>query len=518
MSFQLFTAQCTNRRSTSVPRRAIAALLALAVGPALAVTGPCASNVVISQVYGGGGNTGATYSNDFVELHNPGATPVSLAGWAIQYASTIGTSWTVGALPSAVIPAGGYYLIQGGSGGATGSPLPAPDASVMVVLAAGAGKIALTSSTTVLSGSCPLASTVDFVGYGPGTDCSEGGTPAPAPSATLSVKRLLACGDTNQNSVDFAAGAVAPRNGSTQPQICECTVNGTGAGAEMDYCVLNFPASINVSSGVTTPSIFTQVYEMGLTETAGANPAITAQIGYGAQGIDPSTQAGFTWTTAVWNLQQMNNDEYMASFTAPAPGTYKYASRLTRDGVNWTYCDMDGAGSNGSLPFSTAQMGTMTVESSQPAAPQITSANNTTFHPGVSGSFTVTATGSPTPTFAMTGTLPSGVNFDAMSGILSGPPAAGTAGGYPLTFTASNSVMPPAVQNFALVVTPDCTLDADGNGTVDALTDGLMMLRAMFGLTGTSVTNGAIGPNAGRNSWTAIRAFLNLNCGTTFAP
>jgi hypothetical protein len=105
-----------------------------------------------------------------------------------------------------------------------------------------------------------------------------------------------------------------------------------------------------------------------------------------------------------------------------------------------------------------------------------------------------------------------------MTGQLFGTPDPGTTGGYPLTFTATNGVPPNATQNFALVVATACTLDADGNGDVDALTDGLMLLRAMFGLTGTAVTNNAIGDSPGRATWTAISAHLNAHCGTTFAP
>jgi len=60
-------------------------------------------------------------------------------------------------------------------------------------------------------------------------------------------------------------------------------------------------------------------------------------------------------------------------------------------------------------------------------------------------------------------------------------------------------------------------LDLDGNGTTDALTDGLMLLRAMFGLTGTSVTNGAIGLNPQRANWSAVRAYLNSSCGASFS-
>ncbi len=66
--------------------------------------------IVISQVYGGGGNSGATYRNDFIELHNTTDVPLSVDGWSVQYASSAGTSWTPTSL-TGTIPAGGYYLV-----------------------------------------------------------------------------------------------------------------------------------------------------------------------------------------------------------------------------------------------------------------------------------------------------------------------------------------------------------------------------------------------------------------------
>ena len=71
---------------------------------------------------------------------------------------------------------------------------------------------------------------------------------------------------------------------------------------------------------------------------------------------------------------------------------------------------------------------------------------------------------------------------------------------------------------FALWGSPGCLLDVDGNGVVDALTDGLLMLRAQFLLTGSAVTNGAIGSGATRTTWAQIRAYMNANCGTNFGP
>lgn len=64
----------------------IAALLALP-GRSEAVS----TSVVISQVYGGGGNSGAPYTHDFIELFNRGTSSVPLTGWSVQYSSATGT-------------------------------------------------------------------------------------------------------------------------------------------------------------------------------------------------------------------------------------------------------------------------------------------------------------------------------------------------------------------------------------------------------------------------------------------
>ena len=85
-------------------------------------------------------------------------------------------------------------------------------------------------------------------------------------------------------------------------------------------------------------------------------------------------------------------------------------------------------------------------------APAITSVNSATFTEGTGGTFTVIASGHPDPTFSLSGELPTGVTFNTTSGILAGTPATGTAGTYPLIFTASNGIFPNATQNFTLTV------------------------------------------------------------------
>jgi hypothetical protein len=201
----------------------VAALLALALvsGAARAST----SGIVVSQVYGGGGNSGASFRNDYVELFNAGASPIDLSGWTVQYATSAGTSWQATTL-AGTINAGGYYLVQLSSNGAIGSALPAPDATGTSNLAASSGKIALVRNATTLTcgasaGSCStVASVEDFVGYGAAADF-EGAGSAPAPSSTLAALRAgNGCTDTDENANDFTAGTPAPRNGGAAAQPC----------------------------------------------------------------------------------------------------------------------------------------------------------------------------------------------------------------------------------------------------------------------------------------------------------
>jgi predicted extracellular nuclease len=205
-----------SRSDLSGKRRVrIAALSAAALTVPFAAT-PAAhavsADVVISEVYGGGGNSGAPYANDFVELHNRGGSSVSLAGWSVQYASASGSSWLVTAL-SGSIAAGGSYLVKLASGGSAGAALPTPDATGTTNLSATAGKVGLRTSATALTCStgCATATGVrDFLGYGSAS--SYEGSPAPAGSNTNSLARTNPATDTDNNAADFATGAPTPQN------------------------------------------------------------------------------------------------------------------------------------------------------------------------------------------------------------------------------------------------------------------------------------------------------------------
>src|SRR5918911_5068611 len=121
---------------------AVACLLGLA-SPAGAVS----STIVVSQVYGGGGNAGATLKNDFIELYNRSAAPVSVTGWSVQYAASTGTNWQRTPINGTIAP-GGYYLVQEAAGAGGTTNLPPPDATGSIAMAAGAGKVVLMSNNT----------------------------------------------------------------------------------------------------------------------------------------------------------------------------------------------------------------------------------------------------------------------------------------------------------------------------------------------------------------------------------
>jgi hypothetical protein len=178
--------------------------------------------LVVSQVYGGGGNSGATLKNDFIEVFNRGTNAANLSGWSVQYASAAGTTWLRTDLTNVTLQPGQYYLVQEAPGAGGTVDLPTPDASGVIAMAAGAGKVALVSTTATLAGGCPTGGAiVDFVGYGSTATCFEGSGPTPAPSnTTAELRNADGCIDTNDNAADFLSGTPNPRNSASPFANC----------------------------------------------------------------------------------------------------------------------------------------------------------------------------------------------------------------------------------------------------------------------------------------------------------
>lgn len=179
------------------------------------------AQVVISQIYGGGGNTGAQYANDFIELFNRGSVAQDLTGWSVQYGSSTGTgNWSVTNLPSFTLQPGQYYLIQGASQAAVGAALPTPDATGTLNLSGTNGKVLLANVTTAQTGANPTgAQIIDKVGFGSANGYET--TAMAVLSNTTSGQRLNSgCIDTNNNSTDFVTGVPSPRNTATTIAVC----------------------------------------------------------------------------------------------------------------------------------------------------------------------------------------------------------------------------------------------------------------------------------------------------------
>ncbi|MYN17662.1 endonuclease/exonuclease/phosphatase, partial [Rugamonas sp. FT107W] len=194
-------------RAAATPgRRTILAAALLA-----ALSAQAATPIVISQVYGGGGNSGARYKNDFIELFNRGDSAVDISGWSVQYASATGSSWQLTKLAgNTVLQPGQYFLVQESAGTGGTDDLPAPDTTGTLALSGTAGKVALVSNVGALAGAAPAAGTyVDLVGFGT-AGYFEGSAAAPTLSNTTAALRAAAgCTDADNNATDFSAGAPA---------------------------------------------------------------------------------------------------------------------------------------------------------------------------------------------------------------------------------------------------------------------------------------------------------------------
>lgn len=183
------------------------------VQPASAVS----PDVVISEVYGGGGNSGATYTNDYIELYNRGSVAVDLTGWSVQYASATGTgNFTATPLSGSLAP-GQYYLVQEAAGTGGSTPLPSPNATGSIAMSATAGKVIVANVASGLAcngGSTPCSASqllqiVDLVGYGT-ANFFEGSPALGLSNTTAAIRVGGGATDTDNNLADFTPGTPDP--------------------------------------------------------------------------------------------------------------------------------------------------------------------------------------------------------------------------------------------------------------------------------------------------------------------
>ncbi len=286
----------SHRRRRGPATAALLAALALPASAALAVPAVAAPSpdapVVIEEVYGGGGNSGAPLNQDFVELYNPTDEPVALDGWSVQYASATGT-WANGGQTNltGAIPAGGSFLVGQALGANASLPgLPEPDVQGTIAMSGSGAKVALVSSTQRLTCSgtacAEAADVVDLVGWGTSTTTFLGSGPAPGTSNATSVARVDHV-NTVDNAADFVTGTPTPANSGAAGEepdpdptpgpgdvVPIAEIQGTGA------------ASPLVGQTVTTRGVVTATYPTGgfdglylQTEGTGGDPADDATPG-----------------------------------------------------------------------------------------------------------------------------------------------------------------------------------------------------------------------------------------------
>jgi predicted extracellular nuclease len=284
-------------RPRRLPRRSASA--ALAAGLALAATGvalPTAADaagspdLVISQVYGAGGNSGSLYSNDFVELVNRSSAAVDLStgGWEIQYYAAGGNPGGATAL-TGTVPAGGRLLVQESAGTTPSTPLPAPDLTGTLMLAAGSGRVELVKGGAVR----------DRVAYGTATPAEGTATPALS-STTAAIRADDGCTDTNVNSADFTVAAPAPRNSTAAPVACSVTDPDPEPDPSGDLTAISAIQGAGAASPLAGGTVTVEGVVTGVDDRVGftydttypADAGVWLQTTKGAEDGDPATSEG----------------------------------------------------------------------------------------------------------------------------------------------------------------------------------------------------------------------------------
>jgi len=379
-----------------------------------------------------GAGTGGVYSITFTALNGIGANATQSFTLTVDQAPLITSanskSFTVNAfgtftvtasgppspslVESGALPTGVTFTDNGnGTGTLSGTATAQGSFPISFTAHNGIGTDAVQSFTLTVNQAPVITSvtTTTFTVGSAGTfTVTAGGVPAP----TLSESGALPGGVTFNTSTGVLSGTPGAGTGNTYP-VTFTAHNSSGPDAVQSFTLIVDQAPAITSATNTT---FTIGALGNFTVTATGFPAPTySETGALPSGVSLNSSTGVLGGT-------------------PAGGTAgNYPITLTAH---------NGVGADATQPF------TLTVNQ----APVITSGTTTTFTVGSLGTFTVTATGSPVPSLSETGSLPSGVTFNTGTGVLSGTPAVGTGGTYPINFRAHNGAGADSVQSFSLVV------------------------------------------------------------------
>ena len=410
----------------------------------------------LTASYAGVANTfGASTSNAVSQTVNQASTTTSLARTSGITPSVFGQSLTFTSTVAAVAP---------GAGTPTGNVTFTDGANTLATVPLSGSTAALTTTTLAVGAHSIIAT------YNADTNftASISGSVAQMVSqanTTTTITNAAALNTTpsvvgQAVTINISVAPVFPGSGTPSGSV---TVN-DGAG---DNCVATLAAGTG-SCSITFPTAGSKT----LSATYGGDTNFTGSTSANASHTvnAASTTTTITNSAALASASLQNHAytvSYSVAITAPGGGSISGTDTVTvSDGTDT--CTGTVAGGNCSLISTTTGAKTITAKyngntnysSSTSAgvphtvgiAPIITSANNTSFTVNSAGTFTVVATGFPAPTFSETGALPGGVTFNSTTGVLSGTPALGSVGSYPITITATNGVGSDATQAFTLTV------------------------------------------------------------------
>ncbi len=494
----LFREALLNAKKKSARHIAAAALALSVSGVALS-----AGNVVISQVYGGGGNTGATLKNDFIELFNRSGTAVNVTGWSLQYGSAANALSQKTTLTGTIQP-GQYFLVQQAMGAGGTVNLPTPDVTGTIPMSGTAGKVALVRNDTQLTCGTAAATCIgnvaieDFVGFGATASNFEGSGATPAPSNTNAVLRAAnGCTDSDSNAADFTAGAPAPRNSATALNVC-------GGGAVSLPVVATCPASVNVLAGAATTA--------NLSATDGDGTVIDADItsaavaGITLSNVAPSSAVGGTLTATLNVNAAVGSYPVQILFvnnSVPEQGaTCTVTVNVTAPAVSTRIRDIQGSAHVSPLVGQTV--------SSVPGIVTARRTNGFYIQDDMPDSNPATSEG----IFVFTNAAPTVSVGDALR--VSGTVAEFRAGGAtsanltitqissPVIVVVSSGNALPAAQLIGIggrmppnvVIDDDATGSVETSGTFDATTDGIDFWESMEGMRIRLVNAVAVGPTS----------------------
>lgn len=309
------------------------------------------ANVVIAAIFGGGGNSTAPYSHDYVMLFNRGGAAASLNGLSIQY-DNAGGNFSAGsdvlALPNVSLQPGQYFLIQLNSNDTSvGSPLPTPDLTGSIGLSNNNGKIALVTAALDGCGAandCPTTNIVDLVGYGTASSWEPTGSDAASTAVaalsntTSGIRKAGGCTETDDNSLDFEVGAPAPKNTASPAAPCATTPDAGTGGTDAGTGGSDAGSGGGSAGSATGGSAGAAAGGTAGSATGGSAGAATGGTGGGTTGGSGGTPSGGSGGSATGGVGAIGGFGGSGTKKAPAeddggcgcstPGTHRSPTGL----------------------------------------------------------------------------------------------------------------------------------------------------------------------------------------------